>query len=57
MHFFVVELGDVRELLLDIVGVALLFEVIEGVGAHDTEVDALEEENVGDALNRAAADD
>src|SRR6266480_3248473 len=46
-----------RELLLDIVGVSLLLEVIEGVGAHDPEIDTLEEENVGDALNRAATDD
>ena len=57
VHFFVVELGDEGELLLDVVGVALLLEVIERIRSHDAEVDALEEQDIGDALHRTAADD
>src|SRR5205085_8606175 len=57
VHFFVVELRDEGELLLDVVRVTLLLQIIERVGPHDAEVHALEEKNVGDALYRAAADD
>ena len=57
MHFFIVEFGDEVELLSDVAGVALLFDVIERVGANDAEVDALEEQDVGDALDRPPPDD
>src|SRR6266516_3977368 len=57
VHFLIVELGDVGELFLDVVGIPFLLEILERVGAHDAEIDSLEEQNVGHALNRAAADD
>ena len=50
VHFFVVELGHIGELLLDVLCEALLLEIIERVGPHDAEIDALQEQDVGDAL-------
>ena len=47
----------IGELLLDVVGVTLFLKIIEGVGAHDSEVDSLEEQDVSDALHGAATDD
>src|SRR5690242_3821883 len=52
MHFFEVELGDVRELPFNVAGDPLLLQIIERVGSHDPNVDTLEEQNVGNALNR-----
>ena len=57
MHLFIVELGDVGELLLDVLREALPLQIVERVGPHDPEIDALQEQDVGDALHRAAADD
>ena len=57
MHLFIVELGHIGELLLDVLGEAFPLEIIERVGAHDAEIDALQEQDVGDALHRTAADD
>ena len=41
LHLLIVELGHIGKLLLDVVGEALLLEVVERVGAHDAEIDAL----------------
>src|SRR5271167_4485166 len=57
MELFVIELGHVGELLLDVLGKAFPLEVVERVGSHDSEIDALEEQDVGDTLHRAAPDD
>jgi hypothetical protein len=56
-HLLIVELGHIGELLLDVLGKAFPLEIVERVGAHDAEVDALQEQDVGDALHRAAPDD
>src|SRR3984893_14551182 len=56
MHLLIVELGYVGKLLLDVLREALPLEIIERVGAHDAKVDALKEQNIGDALHRATAD-
>src|SRR6202171_5622337 len=56
MHLFIVKLGHVGELVLDVLRDALLLEIVERIGAHDAEIDTLENQNVGDALDRAAAD-
>src|SRR5260370_15805224 len=56
MHLFIVKLGHIGELLLDVFGEALSLEIVESVGSHDPEVDALKKQNIGDALHRAAAD-
>src|SRR3979490_731765 len=45
MLLLIVELGYVGKLLLDVLREALPLEVIERVGAHDAEIDALKEEN------------
>ena len=57
IHLFIVELGHVGELLLDVLCEALFLEIVERVGSHDAEVDALQEQDVGDALHGAAPDD
>src|SRR5260221_601739 len=56
MHLFIVELGHIGELFLDVFGKALSLEIVERVGPHDPEVDALKKQNIGDALHRATAD-
>src|SRR5260370_20489797 len=56
MHLFIVELGYIGELFLDVFGEALFLEIVERVGPHDPEVDALKKQNIGDALHRATAD-
>src|ERR1700747_2006150 len=57
VHFLVVELGNVAKLPLDVVGIAFLLEVIEGIGSHDADVDALEEQNVSHRLDRSSSND
>src|SRR5256885_9528294 len=57
VHLFVVELGHIGELLLDVLGEALFLEIVERVGPYDAEIDALQEQDVGDALHRTAPDD
>ena len=57
MHLLIVELGHVGELLLDVLRKALFLEIVERIGSHDAEVDALQEQDVGDALHRTAPDD
>ena len=57
VHLLIVELGDVGELLLDVLGKALALQIVERVRSHDPEIDALQEQDVGDALHRAAPDD
>ena len=57
LHLLIVELGYVGELLLQILGEALPLEVVERVGAHDAEIDALQEKDVGGALHRTSTDD
>src|SRR5713101_5115870 len=56
MHLFIVELGHIGELFLDVFGKALSLEIVERVGPHDPEVDALKKQNIGDALHRATTD-
>ena len=55
MHLFIVELGHIGELFLDVLGEALSLEIVERVGPYDPEVDALKKQNIGDALHRATA--
>ena len=57
IHLFVVKLGHIGELLLDVLRKAFPLEVIKRIGAYDAEIDALQEQNVGDALHRPAPDD
>ncbi len=57
LHLLVVELGHIGELPLDVLGKTLALEIVERVCADDTEIDALQKQDVGNALHRAAADD
>ena len=57
VHLLVVELGHVGELLLDVLREAFSLEIVQCIGPHDSEVNALEKQDVGDALHRAAPDD
>src|SRR5260370_14078201 len=56
MYLFIVELGYIGELFLDVFVEALFLEIVERVVPHDPEVDALKKQNIGDALHRATAD-
>ncbi len=56
MHLFVIELGHVGEFFLDVFRQTFLLEIVERVGSHDPEIDALKKKNIGDALDGAAAD-
>src|SRR3954453_11559060 len=57
LHFLVVQLGHIGELLAQAVRDALALEIVERIGAHDSDVYALQEQDVGDALYRTATDD
>src|SRR5665213_2458904 len=56
VHLLIVELCDIGELFFDVFRKALLLQIIERVGPYDPEIDALQEQDIGDALHRAAAD-
>ena len=55
MHLLVEQLGDINELVADVLGKILAVEIGQRVLAHDAGVDALQQQDVGDRLHRAAA--
>src|SRR3979490_2139737 len=56
VHLFIIKLGYVGELFLDVFGETFFLQIVERVGAHDSKIYALKKQHIGDALDRAAAD-
>ncbi len=54
MQFLVEHLGNVDELVADVVGVVLAFEIGQRVLAHDPGVDASRQQDIGHGLHRSA---
>src|SRR5258706_13988941 len=46
MHLFIVELGYIGELFLDVFGKALSLGIVERVGLHDTQADGLKNQTM-----------